>query len=523
MNWHDLLDENKFSELLPHDYAQFAMPVCEGLAVFLSGLPPDRQAEILTQQAALIQTASFSERLSLLARNCPVLQKIGQILARDQRLPPELRHHLQQLESLPPSVPLESIELILRQELGPLDQLGIRLLPPALAEASVAVVIPFVHQRNGKQRDGVFKILKPGIEQRLDEELTLLGRVGVHLDERCEALQIPHLDYEDSFHHVSEKLRDEICLRDEQRHLGAARAFYANEKRVLIPEVFEELCTSRITAMERVWGCKVTDHQHIGTRASRRLSETIVDAMIAQPFFSTQNQAIVHCDPHAGNLLLTTDGRLAILDWSLVGWLEKQDRIAIVQLLLASVAQNPESMSEILCKLSTRSNPNRSQLRLITMHWLKKLRMGHFPGLRWLIGLLDDAVQDASLRLKPDLLLLRKSQFTLKGVVGEIGAKADVFDRVMLVELFKHFMREWPSRWFAPPNAHKFSTNLSNHDLMKAILDVPFAANRFWLAKGSDWWDNYLTSCASRFKNRLASDCKNYYPIMRPPSQLGTE
>ena len=79
---------------------------------------------------------------------------------------------------------------IVARELGPLERLGIRLVPPAIAEASVAVVIPFDArpQEDGHncKRRGVFKVLKPGIEERLDLELDLLGRVGSHLDERCE-------------------------------------------------------------------------------------------------------------------------------------------------------------------------------------------------------------------------------------------------------------------------------------------------------------------------------------------------
>ena len=77
-------------------------PIREGLIVFLERLPTAAQEEILAQQAALPWSASISERLSLLARGCPVLHKLGQVFARDQCLAPELRHHLRGLESLAP-------------------------------------------------------------------------------------------------------------------------------------------------------------------------------------------------------------------------------------------------------------------------------------------------------------------------------------------------------------------------------------------------------------------------------------
>ena len=130
---------------MPH----FARPVKEGLGRLSersAGEPVRSRSSPSRRRCRL--TATVSERLGLLARSCPVLHKLGQVLARDQRLAAELRHELRQLESLPPTVDLETIRAILADELGPLERLGITLLPPAIAEASVAVVIPFRDDRN---------------------------------------------------------------------------------------------------------------------------------------------------------------------------------------------------------------------------------------------------------------------------------------------------------------------------------------------------------------------------------------
>ncbi len=222
MDWDSLIDESELAALLPDQYARFARPVKEGLTVFLAGLPDAFQSEILLQQAALAPSATLSERLRRLAQSCPALHKLGQVLARDQRLAPELRLHLRELESLPPTVPLDVIQHELSEGLGSLDLLGIALRPPAIAEASVAVVVPFDMLGN-PTRQGVFKILKPGIEERLNLELELLGQVGSHLDERCAELNIPHLDYRDSFDQVASKLVGEVQLDQEQQHLLLAK------------------------------------------------------------------------------------------------------------------------------------------------------------------------------------------------------------------------------------------------------------------------------------------------------------
>ncbi len=182
----------------------------------------------------------------------------------------------------------------------------------------------------------MFKILKPGVEERLEQELELFERVGAYLDERCDDFRIPHLDYRESFEQVRGKLRHEVRLDLEQRHLAQARAAYAGEPRVLVPALFAH-CTPRVTAMERVTGRKVTEHRLGSTSAERRLAELVLDALIARPFFSRASQALFHGDPHPGNLFLTADRRLAILDWSLVGSLGERERAAVVQVALGGL------------------------------------------------------------------------------------------------------------------------------------------------------------------------------------------
>ena len=499
-NWNQLLDEASLASVLPSEYSHFARPIRDGLAVFLGGLPDADQAAMLQTQADLAPTATISERLGMLARHCPVLQKLGQVLARDQRLPPELRHYLRQLESLAPTVPLAVVEATLEEELGSLAHRGITLLPPALAEASVAVVIPFRYEssrQNVPHREGVFKVLKPGIEARLDRELELLEQVGEHLDERCEELQIPHLDYQESFQHVRDKLRDEVRLEHEQRHLQLARDFYAGETWVQIPTLLAD-CTSRVTAMERVTGVKITDHKLVERTDRRELAEKAVRALLARPVFSRARQSMFHGDPHAGNLFFTDDQRLAILDWSLVGTLGDQERIAIVQILLGAATLNVDQVVSVLQSLSCRGAPRLAALTEVVQQSLRRLRQGQLPGLAWLTDMLDGAVQQARLRVSADLMLFRKSLHTLQGVVAAVGPPDQQMDYVMLIEFLSHFAEEWPRRWLAMPQCREFATRLSNLDLARTLCSLPTTLMRFWMGQGSDLLERMGSSADCR-------------------------
>jgi ubiquinone biosynthesis protein len=490
--WDVLINETALASVIPDAQGKYRRPIAAALALFLDSMPADHHAAVLAEQLSLPPTATIAERLAALARSCPALHKLGQVLARDRRLSLELRGQLQELESLSPSIPLSTLEAILSKELGPLDRLGVVLDPPALAEASVAVVLPFRHERSTQWADlpqrGVFKILKPGIEDRLEQELERLEEVGAGLDRRCDEFQIPHLDYRDTFEQVRDKLRMEIRLDLEQRHLIEAQTFYTGMPRVQIPVLLPE-CTPRITAMERLVGVKITEHQLASLTERRRLASLVVSALLGAPLFSTASSALFHGDPHAGNLLYTPDHRLGILDWSLAGTLGERDRTVITQILLAAVTLDAPRLITLLTTLAERVPPDPTALDQVVRARLRRLRHGEFPSFPWLMGLLDEAVQSARLRVHADLMLFRKTLHTLDGVVADLGAGDHRIHLVLQNEWLRHFSREWPLRWIAPPDSRSFATRLSNVDLIQLMLSVPFAATRFWLDHGLDLFD----------------------------------
>jgi ubiquinone biosynthesis protein len=285
------------------------------------------------------------------------------------------------------------------------------------------------------------------------------------------------------------KLAGEVRLDEEQRHLALAKELYVDQPDVLIPALFD-YCTPRITAMDRVVGTKVTDHPLRLPEEKRWLANLVARALISQPIFARQPRSLFHCDPHAGNLMLSDDGRLAILDWSLVGWLEERERVAISQIMLAAVTLDREKIVGILTQLAERGRVDTDALRRIVSNWLRRCRQGQFPGVDWFVGLLDDAVQHGNLRVAADLMLFRKSLLTLSGVVAELGIDDFQIDDVLFLDFIRHFGMESPERWFRMPFSREFATRISNWDLAETMLNVPYTASRFWIG-------NVLDSLAS--------------------------
>lgn len=478
--WSAFLDPDRLEALVPEVYARYRPAVMEGMAFFLDRLPDERMAAILADQLALPEQASEAERLVALARHSPALHKLGQVIARDHRLASELRQLLQSLETMEPALDREQVEAALLAELGPLDRLGVALDGPPLAEASVAIVAPFAwtDPASDERREGVFKLLKPGIEETLAQELALLVELGAWLDESCARYGLPYIAYEATFEQVRLLLEREVLLAEEQAHLAAARKTLADVPGVLVPELLP-WCTRRVTAMERVRGRKVTEAADLPPLARQALGTTVVEALLAEPIWSRAANALFHGDPHAGNLMLTEDGRLALLDWSLAARLGKAQRAQVTRLLLGGALLDPAIVRSAVQALAAEPIAQ-ERLDAVIDVALRQLVRGQPLGVAWLTGLLDEAALEAKARFPAELLLFRKSLYTASGVVRDVAPELSL-DGVLMMSFVRRLMREWGQRWLEPFASNELASHLSTADLSRALLSLPLALQRGWL------------------------------------------
>ena len=100
-DWVGLFDIMDIGALVPAAFSRYRPAVAGALGFFLRELPADRAFAILAEQAALPADAGPEQRLVAVARHSPALHKLGQVLARDRRLPPGFRALLQGLEAMP--------------------------------------------------------------------------------------------------------------------------------------------------------------------------------------------------------------------------------------------------------------------------------------------------------------------------------------------------------------------------------------------------------------------------------------
>lgn len=477
------------SDLLTRTYARYLPLLADGLRYFLERLPPERLRRIFEEQLRLASDASTAERVSALVVHVPVLHKLGQVVSRDHRLDPSFRKRLQPLESLPPRLCSATIQTMLSAVLPDWEAQGITLGDKPLAEGSVAVVVPFSWKHGSSNRhpmsEGVFKLLKPRVKETLNEDLTVLGSLGGFLDQECTRYHLPQLDYRETFSSIRDLLIREVQLDQEQANLRQAAGMYESNPKVLIPALFP-FCSPNLTAMERVNGTKL----HEGPMVNREsLARVVAEALIAQPMFSAVGEALFHADPHAGNLMVTTEGRLAILDWSLTGHLRREDREQLVQLALAAMMLDESWMVEIVGTLAGQQ-ADRPAVRRVVARSLRALRWGERPGVSWLTRLLDSLVFQANVRFSSDLLLFRKSLLTLEGVMADLapgkGIRGPVLDEAMVGMLARHWLEEWPTHLKAPASYRSRTTHLSLADVVGVLWATPLTTVKWWTANGAE-------------------------------------
>lgn len=472
----ELFESLGLDALLPDSLAAWRPLLAEGMVFFLERLPEARLGAIVAEQLELAGNASAAARATALLAHCPTLHKLGQVVARQPGLDAELRRHLQALESLPANVDADTIHLQIAAELG--ADHGLRLADRALAEGSVAVVLPFSWRQGGRSHEGVLKALKPGIGERLAEELAILPALGDFVDSRGAELGLPAIDYRSHLAAAGRLLVQETRLDHEQANLRAASALLADDADVFVPALLP-WCTPALTAMERIDGPKLSDAA-LSARSARRLGRALVGALLARPFWSRSEDAPFHGDLHGGNLLLAPDGRVAVLDWSLVARLSKAEREGLVEIALAALALDASRILSGLAGLGlrdTRSTPTRATVE----HALDTLvRSGRPLGFDWLVGLLDALALQGAGGFGEQLAVFRKSWLSLAGVLGDLGAGHDT-DLPLLDLGLRHFAAEWPARLLAPADSRAFSTHVSTADLLRATADTWPAGLRYWL------------------------------------------
>jgi predicted unusual protein kinase regulating ubiquinone biosynthesis (AarF/ABC1/UbiB family) len=277
----------------------------------------------------------------------PTFIKLGQLLSTRADLMPapyleSLARLQDSLEPFPFDVVRETIE----------DELGVRLSrafdefdETPLAAASLGQV------HAATLRDGrrvVVKVQRPGIRRVVFDDLEVLESVAERVEAHSEQGRL--LAVTDLLAQFRRSLLDELDYRKEAANLHRLRDIVDAQPHIVVPAPIEDFTTGRVLTMERVDGKRVTELSGLarldvdGEVLARELFHAYLDQILIHGFF--------HADPHPGNVLLTPDGRLGLIDVGMVARVPPEMRDRLFRLLLAVAERRGEEVARIARDLS---------------------------------------------------------------------------------------------------------------------------------------------------------------------------
>jgi ubiquinone biosynthesis protein len=289
--------------------------------------------------------------------------KLGQLLsARRDLLPEEFTSELARLQDRAEPAPWDQIQEVIAVSLGAqTTQLFTELRPEPAAAASIAQVHRGrLRRADGTTADVAVKVQRPGIRATVEQDLDILLRLAARLEQRTRwARAVGVVGVARGF---AAAIREELDFRVEARNMAAVATTWPGQQRaiggsvqVTFPRMYEQLSTERVLTIEWLDGVNLRGAgQWIDDQGLDR--EAMARALLRSMVYQITEGGVFHADPHPGNVMLLSDGRLALLDFGSVGRLDSGQRSALQDLLVALGRGDPAALRDSLYELVTRSD-----------------------------------------------------------------------------------------------------------------------------------------------------------------------
>lgn len=291
-------------------------------------------------------TASADELAKDLEKLGPTFIKLGQLLStRADLLPGPYLDALTRLQDQIEPFRFEEVERIVSGELGVRISKAFADFEPAPTAAASLAQVHRAWMRDG--REVVVKVQRPNIREMIVEDLDALVEIAQFLDARTELGK--RYEFENMLLDLRKSLLRELDFTIESQNLIAMAQNLAEFDDIVIPEPIVDFTTTRVLTMEFIAGKKITALNPL------RLLEIDAPALADQLFRAYLKQILIdglfHADPHPGNVLLTSDDRIALLDLGMVGRVTRTFQDNLLRLLLAISEGKGEVAAEAAIKM----------------------------------------------------------------------------------------------------------------------------------------------------------------------------
>ncbi|HEX8997473.1 MAG TPA: AarF/ABC1/UbiB kinase family protein [Ktedonobacterales bacterium] len=394
----------------------------------------------------------------------PTFIKLGQILStRGDLLPAAFREELEKLQDSAPPVPGDQIRAIFEEEFHQTvdEAFGSFDMAPVAAASIGQAHAATLHDGT----EVIVKLRRPGVIENSEEDLRILLDLAYLAARHWEMARF--YDVVAIVEEFAQSLRAEMDYLHEGHNLERIAENFVGDITVHIPRVFWDLTTKRVLTLERIRGIKINNVTALEAAGHDRrvvayhAANILLTMIVRDGFF--------HADPHAGNVFVEDNGTIGLIDFGMVGEVDRGSQQRLAQLMLAITQQDAGRLADTVLDLSIgrehvdRNALRRDMQRLISRYWNRPMGDIRFSAF---IGDMVEILRWRHLRLPPDLALLLKTLAMGEGLGKDIDPTFNLMD--VYAPLIEEVMRQriTLSAW-----TRQFL--LSGIDAMESALEIP--------------------------------------------------
>ncbi|WP_420266055.1 ABC1 kinase family protein [Candidatus Magnetominusculus dajiuhuensis] len=326
--------------LVKHGFGQFIEQLN------LNGLIPFRKRIKLLAGGVILESTVAVSLRQVFEELGPSFIKLAQILSsRPDLITERYATEFEKLQDEVPPFPFQSAKNIIEKELGkPIEEIFGDIEQTPIAAASISQV------HRATLKDGslvVVKVQRPRIKEIIETDISIMKMIS--------GLMLKYIPDSEVFNPLgiiaefSRTIKKEMNFCEEARNIQRFTKNFKTVKTIKIPILYPEFTSERVLVMERIEGMRINDISAIDAAGLDRneLAATLVNAY----FKMILDDGFFHADPHPGNLFVLYDGRIAIVDFGMAGWLPPVVMESIAALLVALVHKDFESLIDQFVEL----------------------------------------------------------------------------------------------------------------------------------------------------------------------------
>jgi ubiquinone biosynthesis protein len=376
----------------------------------------------------------------------PFYVKLGQLLStRPDLLSPDYIQALTALQANVPPVTWEAIEVIIKQQLPkPIEEVFTVINPIPIAAGSIAQI----HRATLKDgREAAIKVQRPAIDKIVAQDIILIKGIAelVSLTEFGQNYDIVKLAEE--FTQAVKAELDftlEASYTDQLRqNLSQSRWF--DPQALVIPKIYWDITTEKLLAMEWLEGKPLLDAEIFPAKEGQLVSDRKkeITTLLFRAFFQQMYlDGFFHADPHPGNIFYLQDGRVALIDFGMIGCLDPRTQQILTEMLLAIVDLDARTCSQLTLELS--ESVESVSLARLTVDYERMLRKYYNFNLAQvnfseIVYQLLQIARNNKIKMPGSLGLYAKSLANLEGLARQFNPEINVLDEVkpLMTDLFR--------------------------------------------------------------------------------------